>query len=503
LVLNLLSDNIIKLNNIMEKRIVKIFNLVILSGMLILLTTRCVKLEEDPRDFVGPDNYYVSAAQIESAFVSAMQRLWGGWQFYDWQGYPEWPALDEQVYGGDLVIGDYFGTGSWEVHYEAIADVNPAIKSMVEDKLGTSVTQEEKDQLMAQAKFLRGFNYFWLVRLYGDIPLITDATDVVNEEITRRPVSEVYDFIVSDLLFATQHLPTQWTADKIARPTADAAKALLAKVYVTMATYPLQDASKYADARAMAKQVMDDGRYSLVPAVEDVFALENEFGPEFMWSFHNSEEEYVIEPQIWLPGEMAGGWGDVTAEKIWGEAFPDEPRKDAYLLLEDIWNHETTYLDWWKSAPYIRKFLYDSEENAIKNVSYQSQPLIRYADVLLLFAEADNMVNGPTQEACDAVNQIILRATGGDANHPDDPLFTTAMSQAEFDAAVIHQRGLELCFEYDRWFDICRKRILDQVCDPDYLPNFSPEDYLMPIPQKDLRLNPLLTQNPGYTTPDR
>ena len=486
----------------MEKRIVKIFNLVLLSGVLILLTTRCVKLEEEPMDFVSPDNYYTTASQIESSFVSAMQRLWGGWQFYDWQGYPEWPALDEQVYGGDLVIDAYFASGCWEVHYEAIADVNPAIASMVEDKLGTSVTQEEKDMLMAQAKFLRGFNYFWLVRLYGDLPLITEATDVVNEEISRSPVSEVYDFIVSDLLFATQHLPEVWPAGDHARPTADAARTLLAKVYVTMATFPLQDPSKYASARDMAKQVMDGGRYWLVDSVHHVFALENEFGPEFMWSFHNSEEEYVIEPQIWLPGAMAGGWGDVTAEKIWGEAFPDEPRKDAYLLLEDFWNHESTYIDWYKSAPYIRKFLYDSEENAIKNVSYQAQPIIRYADALLLFAEADNMVNGPTQEACDAVNQIINRATGGVPN-PADPLFTTAMSQAEFDAAVIQQRSLELCFEYDRWFDICRKRILDQVCDPVFLPNFSPEDYLMPIPQNDLRLNALLTQNPGYPTPEQ
>jgi hypothetical protein len=110
------------------------------------------------------------------------------------------------------------------------------------------------------------------------------------------------------------------------------------------------------------------------------------------------------------------------------------------------------------------------------------------------------MVNGPTQPACDAVNQIVNRATGGVPN-PADPLFTTAMSKSQFDEAVINQRSLELCFEYDRWFDICRKRILDKVTDPDYMPNYSENDYLMPIPQKDLRLNKSLTQNPGYTRP--
>ena len=485
----------------MNRRISNILSLVMLSGVLLLIITGCEKLKEKPTDFVGPDNFFATQSQIESAFVSSMQRLWGGWQFYDWMGYPEWPSYDDQVYGGDLAIGDNDAAGSWNRHYQSIADLNPAIKALTEDQLGTSVSQETKDQLMAEAKFLRAFNYFLLVRIYGEVPLILENTDVIKEEIVRAPIADVYAQIVEDMLYATQKLPEVYASGQIARPTADVARGILAKVYITMATYPLQATANYVNARGMALQVINGGRYSLVPKVEDVFNMANEFGPEFMWAFHNSEEEYVIEPQIWLPGEMAGGWGDVTAEKLWGEAFPEEPRKHAYLLLDDPWfGTGTTYLDWWKSAPYVRKYLYDTPENMEKNVSYQSQPILRYADVLLLFAEADNMVNGPTQAACDAVNQIVERATGGVPN-PADPLFTTAMSKTQFDDAIINQRSLELCFEYDRWFDICRKRILDKVCDPDYLPNFSEDDYLMPIPQKDLRLNKSLTQNPGYTRP--
>ncbi len=472
-----------------------------LSGVFLLLFTGCEKLKEKPTDFVGPDNFFKTPAQVESAFVSSMQRLWGGWQFYDWMNSPEWPSQDDQLYGGDLAIGDNDAAGSWQKHYQAIADLNPAIKALVEDQLGAGVSQETKDQLMAEAKFLRAFNYFWLVRLYGEVPLILEDTDVIKGDIVRSSVADVYDQIVEDMLFATQNLPDVWPDGQNARPNADVARGILAKVYITMATAPLNATANYAKARDMAKEVMDGGRYSLVPDVADVFNMEYDLGPEFMWAFHNSEEEYVIEPQIWLPGDMAGGWGDVTAEKIWGEAFPEEPRKHAYLLLEDHWfGTGTTYLDWGKSAPYIRKYLYDTPENMEKNVSYQSQPILRYADVLLLFAEAENMANRPTQAACDAVNQIVERATGGVPNAAD-PLFTTAMSQGEFDDAVINQRSLELCFEYDRWFDICRKRILDQVTDPNYLPNYSEDDYLMPIPQKDLRLNKSLTQNPGYTRP--
>ena len=127
----------------------------------------------------------------------------------------------------------------------------------------------------------------------------------------------------------------------------------------------------------------------------------------------------------------------------------------------------TTYLDWDGSATVYQKIPVRCPRKPGKIVSYQPFPLLRYADVLLLFAEAENMASGgPTQAAVDAVNQIVNRATGGVPN-PDDPLFTTSMSKEQFDAAVIHQRSLELCFEYDRWFDIQRKRILDEVSDPD------------------------------------
>jgi hypothetical protein len=488
----------------MKKRISIIFYLVLLSGVLFLLISRCSKLDEKPTDFVGPDNFYSTPSQIESAFTASMDNLFGGWTFYDWYRYPQIFDMDDQVYDGDLVIGDDLGNDCWSKHYQSIADLNPAIKAILDGKL-TGESEDVKNQLMAQAKFLRAWNYFMLVRYYGDVPLITETTDLTKTDITRAPIADVYDLIVNDLLFATQNLPPVWSDEGKARPTADAAKTLLAKVYITMATAPMNDASKYANARDMAKQVIDAGNYSLVPNVEDVFKMDKEFGPEFMWSFHNSQEEYVIEPQIWLPGAMANGWGDVKTEKRWGEAFPEEPRKYAYLMYSDvIFGTGTTYADWDGSTPYVRKYLYDSPDNLEKDVSYECMPIIRYADALLLFAEAENMANGgPTQAACDAVNQIINRATGGVANAAD-PLLTTSMSKEDFDAAVIQQRNLELCFEYDRWFDIQRKRILDKVSDPDIaLPNYSPDDYLLPIPQKDLRLNKNLTQNPGYTNPNQ
>jgi hypothetical protein len=299
-------------------------------------------------------------------------------------------------------------------------------------------------------------------------------------------------------LFATENLPATWP-DYPGRPGADAAKTLLAKVYLTMAGFPINDATNYPKARDMAKQVIDAGTHDLVPEIDKVFDMSNSFGPEIMWSFINATDEYVIEPQIWLPGEMADGWGDVVPERAWAEAFPEEPRKNAYLLLED-WNGNS-WTTWDQGTPSVKKFLMDSRENLEKGVSYQNMSILRFADALLIFAEAENMANGgPTQAAVDAVNRIIDRATGGVENAAD-PRVTISMSKQAFDDAVIQQRNLELCFEYDRWFDICRKRILDKVSLPQYLPNYNIEDYLLPIPQNDLRLNLLLIQNPGYTDP--
>ena len=482
----------------MKNRIYQLKNMILTSGMLLLLNISCVDLTEEPLDFPSPDNFYNSESQIVAAFTAAMGRLYNPWTAFSY-GWGAFSGTD-QLWGGDLVLSVGHGNDFWNAHYRSIGDLNPAIKALNEDRLGNSVSQDVKNQLMAQGRFIRAFNYFHLVRLYGDVPLITDETDVIKDEITRAPTDAVYDFIEEELLFAAEHLPDTW-GDFPGRPNAGAAKGLLAKVYITRATAPLNEASYYQNARDMAADVMDDGIYSLVPDINQVFELSNEYGPEMMWSFNATDDDRATEPQIWLPGTMANGWGDFKANRTWGEAYPEQPRKSAYLLLED-W--EGTSWEEWNATttPHIKKYIYSGREDAEKFKSTQNVPILRYADVLLLFAEAENMVNGgPTQAAVDAVNMIIDRSNDY-VDNPNHPRLTTAMSQAEFDAAVIQERNLELCFEYDRWHDLVRKRILCDVVNDDVKPNCDENDYLWPIPITDLRLNPQLTQNPGYAIPE-
>lgn len=458
----------------------------------------CVNLDEEPKDFPSPDNFYATPDQIISALTGSMAAMYSQWDNYSY-GWAEF--ADDANDNTTLAFEASHANWVWRAHYRSIADLNPVIKALNEDKLGTSATQQQKNEFMGQAKFIRAFNYFVLVRAYGDVPLITEETDVVNGEISRQPITDVYNLIISDLEAARNFLPEAWP-DFPGRPSKDAARALLAKVYLTMASEPLKDASYASKARDMALEVMNAGQHSLIPDVHDVFKIENKLGPENIWCFNATSDDIATPPQIWLPGSMAFGWMDFGLRRQWALAYPDEPRRDAYMILED-WNGDSWEDFSWRGSPPVRKFVYDDRETLERLQSTANVPLLRFADVLLMFAEADNMVNGgPTQAAVDAVNQIIDRANDGAAN-PNHPRVTTAMTQVEFDSAVIQERNLELFFEYDRWFDLIRKGILCDVWDgsPDIEANCDENDYLWPIPQADLRLNPLMTQNPGYPSP--
>ena len=174
-------------------------------------------------------------------------------------------------------------------------------------------------------------------------------------------------------------------------------------------------------------------------------------------------------------------------------------------MLTD-WNG-VHYTDFPEQVPFCKKFFfYISADDFNGYSSIMNWPILRYADVLLIYAEAANMANGgPTTEACNRMNEVIDRANGNSTGLPGHPRADVSWTEKQFDDAVIQERSWELFFEnYDRWFDICRKRILDDpkvtVRAEDRL-NFSIDDYLFPIPETDLRMNKLLVQNDGYPSP--
>ena len=468
----------------------------LLVALTLLLGASCKKLIEKPISFVTPDDFYTTPAQIEAAFAASMNTLWDYWGGYSY-GYGPF-TNDDQYIGGDLVINNNHGSDLWNIHYRALLNINSAIRAMKNGNLGTT-PQADVDVLMAQAKFLRGYNYFMLVRMFGGLPLITEDTpDPVINPVVRSSIADAYALIEADFKEAADKLPRQWSSDKRGRPTSGAAKGLLAKVYLTMATAPLNQTSNYQKAADYAKQVMDEADYSLVPDIRNVFSTATKYGPEMMWSFNSNYADINTDPQIYRPGFM-DGWGDITIQPEWERAIPRTARKDAYILYEvDGVRYENWDSD---QYPYVKKFMYDNQDDYDNYSSVMSMPIIRFADVLLIYAEAANMVNGsPTQAAVDAVNLVINRANDylPNAGHP---LLTTGMTKEAFDEAVIEERNQELCFEYDRWFDLVRKRILREKSIPEIQQNFTEDDYLFPIPDNDVLLSEGMVQNPGYSLP--
>ncbi|MEP7232713.1 MAG: RagB/SusD family nutrient uptake outer membrane protein [Ginsengibacter sp.] len=479
----------------------------LIFGSLLLAVTvlnfACKKLDEKPISTVTPANFGNSALQIEAGYAGSMNYLWNYWEGY---GYAYGNFInDDQLNNGDLNIPSDNGEDLWNVHYKALLNINNALASIKSGHV-QGETQETLDGLEAQGKFLRAHNYFNLVRMFGGVPLIVEDTpDPIANPMPRASVADVYALIVSDLTYAAQHLPTSWDGAP-GKPTSGAAKGMLAKVYLTMATYPLQETSNYQKAADMAMEVMTSGDYHLVYDAADVFSLSNKYGPEMMWSYNSTYDDVSTDPEIWTTGNyFDGGWGDAAIDTSFEHRWPDQPRKEAYLFTH--WNGDQ-YSDFPEQTPFCKKFFfYISEDDFNGYSSIANYPIIRYADVLLIYAEAANMAAGggtAPQSAVDAINQVIDRANGY-APIAGHPLLTTSMTKADFDAAVIQERSWELVFEAsDRWFDICRKRILD---DPNVTvrasdrANFSMDDYLFPIPETDLRLNNLLQQNPGYPTP--
>ncbi|MBA2562915.1 MAG: RagB/SusD family nutrient uptake outer membrane protein, partial [Chitinophagaceae bacterium] len=150
---------------------------------------------EKPISFVQPNDFYTTPSQIEATFASSMNKVWDYWGGY---GYGMGNFIhDDQYDGGDLVIGNNHGSDLWNAHYGAILNLNAAIKAMNKGNLGTTVSQQELDELMGQAKFIRAYNYFMLVRMFGELPLVTeDIEDATTTQIQRSPVADIYALIV-------------------------------------------------------------------------------------------------------------------------------------------------------------------------------------------------------------------------------------------------------------------------------------------------------------------
>lgn len=415
--------------------------------------------------------------------------------------------------GDNLLLSQW-----WRQLYDGIANANLAI-----EKIPTipGIQEATTTKWVGHAKFLRAFHYFWLVRLWGDVPLITQPiytwTDP-NVNASRTATEEVYNLIEADLLAAEAAEFPMTDASGLA--SGAAVKGLLAKVYLTMAGAPLNKGATYFQkAAAKAKEVIDyananPSKIALFPSYNDLHdpSKENSLEHLFMIQYAAGIANAGYQDKF-LPNNT-----NITASGEVGTTVPTAGFLDSYeagdnRTKEKGFYFKDYYLGGGTGAPislnrfYIYKH-FDTPANGAPppglpgtGNSGLNYPLLRYADVLLIYAEAQNESGGPNADAYAALKSIRDRAG---LTTPDIATYT----QATFRTAVWEERWHELSYEGITWFDMIR---LEKVYDVDSKTfvdfdgatingaTLESKHLLLPLPAADFRNNPnLKPNNPGW-----
>ncbi|MBL0740175.1 RagB/SusD family nutrient uptake outer membrane protein [Chryseolinea lacunae] len=464
-------------------------------------------LEENPKGAIVGTNAISDVAGLEAALTGTYKgilRTWargflnsstqsftmGGDDLTTIRAGNEPKMWSRQIDQFEVTSGNSHIAFIWNGCYKTIQGAN----NIINNYQNVSGDQSVVKQIVGEAYFLRGLCYYWLVRGFGSVPLITSA-DFTQAMLTikKTGAKEIYELIEADLKQA-EELVGNVKRDP-GRPNKGSVKALLADVYLTEGGWPLKDASKYALAAAKAKEVIDNKAtygFDLVPLETLWSGTTTAIGTkEEVMAFHSSKNfggstnAYYGHPGT--PKEE-NGWEDFCAEIHFFNKFPEGKRKDITFHTEFV-KSDGTIVPWQNSAeqkPYFGKF-----RLAVNNTWQSSLPvhMIRYAHVLLVYAEAQARTAAPSEDAYDALNAIRERAEL-------DPL--DGLSQADFINAVVDERAWEFAGEFTRWFDLQRLELVEQanankdMNDLKPLNTITKSDYTFPIPLNDITINPNL-----------
>lgn len=379
----------------------------------------------------------------------------------------------------------------WRQSYDGINRANIAIERI---STNTALTPQNAQNLVNEAKFLRALHYFNLVRWFGDVPLVLkETTSLTPENINLGNTAEVqvYAQIEQDLKDA-ENLPAPSVAGRIGRATSGAAKSLLSKVYLTQ--------KKWKEAAEKSKEVIDSKYYDLFENYADVFNVATKNGKEHIFSAQFKGLSNWIGNSLGstaAPNTVPGIGGDLAdALRKEGKLFESfaETDKRKYVTFATQFVSPTdgkTY----KVDPVFNKY-FDPTVAATPGQSSKNTPIIRFAEVLLIHAEALNELNGkPTTEAYNSIDRVRNRA-----GITPLQIATPALNQADFREAVFEERRKELVFEYQRWFDLSRRGADYYVSKLKAAGkiNATAKHIHFPIPQRELDLNPNLKQVKGW-----
>ena len=337
-----------------------------------MLLSGCVDLLQKPQSQIFQETIELNE-DILGSMCNGMYKDWWGENF----GY-NCRLASLAVAGDDMIVGDITKTRVllndqmsaaidspdvstlWKWFYKAIFSANNII-ALIEanDKLDHTVT----DKYLGEARFIRALMYFYVVRLWGDAPAITDPQSTADidgdESIPRKSVKDIYErIIVPDAIAASELL--EGTGRTVQAPTSWAAKTLLADVYLNMAGWPMNETGYYAEAAAVAKDVVENSPHSLMPEYRQLWQIGNVNNTtEHIFALHHSLTYLPSQYGISYLGYEEGGWSDYAADPVFFESFPDDTRKEFCFVTstEDKTTSETVqWEDFDAGAPYIRKY---------------------------------------------------------------------------------------------------------------------------------------------------
>jgi hypothetical protein len=511
----------------MNKYIILI--LIIVSGIF----SSCDEqfLDEDPKASLAESTFYKSAGDIKLAVNAMINAVIAGDCLGDRQlkatqcaddiltTHPASNKIEyREVDRFAASIGNQRINKKWVEVYKVVYQANAVIGNY-QNAEGDA---DEIEGLASIARFFRALFYFEAVRTWGAVPKITST--VVELDVARSSEQEIYDLIVADLVEAVKWLPE--TQSIKSYPTVWAAKTMLADVYLTMAGWPLKQTDKYAMATALLKDVKDNSGKELLPDYADLWVYmpdgSNEGHKEVIFSFVKSNKDdigvwsYKLQHGKPYVDSRFAGWNDMVLEAGFLMRFPNDDRKDATIVTMDGKRLKPATIPWQEfnaRHPTLRKFRdgWDIKGQHALN-SARDWMHYRFADVLLMYAEAEAMSkSGPTAEAYEAVNAIRARANGL-------PL-TAGLGQIAFRDSIIEEVAWEFAGEDRRWFDLVRTERVEWANDlsrkynaqytdgqgntytvEDMTPINPPSKgrYVLPIPEIEMMLNPNMEQNEAY-----
>lgn len=458
-------------------------------------------LEEHPKSLMN-GSFYNTKEEIEAGIFAIYESMnntncLGGVYFAQIEatsdyGYGRGSFTQQSEYQGLSVTS--FTQLIWQHLYAAIRNANIIIKSV---SSANQINENQKAAFISEAKFLRSYVYFILVRTWGGIPLRTEE-NMSEINLARASIDDVYKLITEDLAFAEKNLPE--SPGIAGRPSVWSAKTLLADVHFYR--------GQYKEAKDKAEEVINSKKFSLVPVSEP-----NDFMKIFGPSVGTTSEEIFhlkFYAQV-IKGNYFVMYFHHPAAKYHGAG-------GFYALCTDA--VENKFIANWDQADFRRQFdLYEWEiglgpntllyrkfqDPAAPNQSAATNdnPIYRYADVLLIYAEAANRVaNGPTDLAVECLNQVHRRAYGYPPTQASPIDFKKSdYNVDEFNELVILERGYETFSEAKRWFDLKRLGVKERILEAKGIV-VAEKHLLWPIPITETNYNkaidPSKDQNPGY-----